>query len=212
MIEAIIQYLSDLPTLSILTALFVMIFMENITPFVPGDTFLAFSAYLSGTGVLPPMITYSTSVVGSLTGFALVYWLGFHWGREYFEKRNLRFFTTRNLQKADRYYDRFGDTFILMNRFLPGFRFLAALLAGFTRAHYIRTFLFSLISILAWNGLIFSAGRYLGKNWREIRGFLQQYNRIVLIIIAVFIAISLFLYQYYRKVKKKPHDDGQNAR
>jgi len=208
MIETIIQYLSDLPTLYILTALFIMIFMENITPFVPGDTFLAFSAYLSGTGVLPPAITYGTSVIGSLTGFVLVYWIGFHWGRDYFEKRNLRFFTTKNLHKADRYYDRFGNTFILINRFLPGFRFLAALLAGFTRAHYIRTFLFSLISILAWNGLIFSAGRYLGKNWREIRDFLQQYNRIVMIIIMVFLAIAIMLYLYFRKSNKENHADG----
>ncbi len=202
MIEDLINRVANLPIQYILAVLFIMIFMENVTPFVPGDSFLAFSAYLSGTGLLPPLLTFSVSILGSFTGFILVYWIGFHWGREYFEAKRLRFFTLKNLQQTDRYYQKYGDMFVLINRFLPGFRFLAAIFAGFTRAHYIRTFVYSLLSILAWNGLIFQMGHYLGKNWQEIVVFLKEYNLIALIIIGILI-VFLIVFVLTRKSKKK---------
>lgn len=199
--DSFLQFISEFPAFYIYLFLFIMILMENIIPLVPGDTVLAFSAYLAGRGALKPLFTFSITVLGSLTGFLLVYWIGYHWGRNYFEKRNFKFFPTKSIEKTDYYFNKYGDRFLLINRFLPGIRFMVAIIAGFTRTSTLKALLFTFISITAWNGLIFQIGKLLGENWQEIKHFLSKYNLTVTVIIIVSLLI-IIVYRISRKTIK----------
>ena len=200
----IIRQLSGLPPETVLAVLFILIFLENIIPAVPGDTFLAFAAYLAGRALLPSGLTFTISVLGSLTGFVLVYWIGSHWGREYFINRNFKIFPCDKIILVDSYFDRQGGWIILINRFLPGIRFMVAMVAGFTRRQFLSTLLLSVISILAWNGLIFRLGHWLGKNWQEVAQIIADYSRLVgLLILILVIGVTCWFFKHKRICPKE---------
>ena len=199
--DSLLQFISEFPAFYIYLFLFFMIFMENITPFVPGDTVLAFSAYLAGIGILKPLFTFSITITGSLTGFFLVYWIGYYWGRDYFEKKNFPFFPTKRIKQTDYYFNKYGDRILLINRFMPGIRLMVAIIAGFTQTNTLKTFFYTIISILAWNGIIFQLGKLLGENWKEIKHLLLRYNLIATLIITVVILIFI-VYRINRKAIK----------
>ncbi len=199
--ERFLQFISELHIFYIYTFLFFAILMENITPFIPGDTVLAFSAYLAGRGVLKPLFTFSITVMGSLTGFFLVYWIGYHWGRDYFEKKNFSFFPIKRIKQTDFYFNKYGDRILLINRFMPGIRLMVAIVAGFTRTNFIKTFFYTIISILAWNGLIFQLGKLLGENWHDVKNFLSKYNLVVTVIILA-VVLLFIVYRIRRKTVK----------
>ena len=199
--SSFLQFMADLPAFYIYLVLFIMIFMENITPLVPGDTFLAFSAYLAGRSILDPLFTFSLTITGSLTGFLLVYLVGSHWGREYFDRKDYRFLSTRRMKKADRYFNKYGDWILLINRFAPGFRFLVAIIAGFTKTRLPKTLLLTFISIAAWNGLVFQLGKTVGENWEMIKAFLKRYNTIASVVLIAIVAIIAIYYISRKSVK-----------
>ncbi len=199
--DSILNFISGIPISYIYIILAFTIFMENITPLIPGDTFLAFSAYLAGRGVLNPLFTYILTVVSSLSGFLLVYLIGFHWGRDYFERKNYSFFSQKRIQKADQYFDKYGDWVLIINRFLPGVRLLVAIVAGFTRTKLLKAFFYTTISIIAWNGIIFQLGRLLGENWHKVVALISQYNRVVTLVI-VGVVMLFVVYRIRRKTVK----------
>ena len=198
MMDYILHFISGIPISYIYLVLVFTIFMENITPFIPGDTFLVFSAYLAGRGILQPLFTYILTVVSSLSGFFLVYWVGFHWGRDYFERKNYSFFSKKRIQKADHYFNKYGDWVLIINRFLPGTRLLVAIIAGFTRIKLSKSFFYTTIGIIAWNGIIFQLGLLLGENWHKVVALISQYNRFVTLIIVGLLAIFI-VYRIRRK-------------
>jgi membrane protein DedA with SNARE-associated domain len=70
-------------------------------------------------------------------------------------------------------------------------------MAGFTRLKFVPAVLYTSISIIGWNLLIFSLGKLAGENRNAIAKFISEYNHIasvvVLILAAVFIAWRLNL-------------------
>jgi membrane protein DedA with SNARE-associated domain len=68
--------------------------------------------------------------------------------------------------------------------------------------------LYSLISILIWNGMIVFTAAILGKNWQDLYRFLLIYNRIVLTLVVGAIIVGLI---YYFVIKKRKANI-QNAR
>ena len=201
MMDYILHFISGIPISYIYLVLVFTIFMENITPFIPGDTFLVFSAYLAGRGVLQPLFMYILTVVSSLSGFFLVYWVGFHWGRDYFERKNYSFFSKKRIQKTDHYFNKYGDWVLIINRFLPGTRLLVAIIAGFTRIKLSKSFFYTTIGIIAWNGLIFQLVKLLGENWQDVKNFLSKYNLVVTVIILA-VVLLFIVYHLCRKTVK----------
>lgn len=173
------------------TILFVMIILENAVPIVPGDTFLAFSAYLVGVGALRPYFTFFLTILAAVIGFFIIYIVAYFWGRTFFDKKKYRALSPQKMAKIDRQLHRHGYWVLAIGRFIPGTRFLVAFMAGFTRLKFIPATLFISAGILGWNFMIFILGKLAGENRAAIAHFISKYNHIAsgvaLIILAIFI-------------------------
>ncbi|MBU4445394.1 DedA family protein [bacterium] len=187
--------------------LFLLIFLENILPFVPGDAVLIFSAYLSGRGVLLPSLAFGITITGSIVGFIFIFALSRHWGREYFENKKFSFLPIWRIDKIDRHFYRFGAWFLAIGRFIPGSRLLLALTAGFSNISYSRALAYTVSGILLWNGMIFNLGKIVGENWTMIKSVLSKYNTIVNSIIIVLLA-GLVIWGTIKRSKKKEPVSG----
>jgi len=195
--NTIIHFLTTESGWLLYTILFCLIIMENAIPVVPGDAILAFSAYLVGIGTLRPYFTYMLSVVAAAVGFFIVYIVAHFWGRTFIDKKKFKALSPKRMAKIDRQFHRHGYWVLAIGRFIPGTRFLIAFMAGFTRLKFVPAALYTSISIVCWNFLIFILGKLAGENRAVIAKFVSEYNQIAsliaLILLAVFIVWRISL-------------------
>ena len=71
--NALAEFLTTGSGWIVYVVLFILIFLENVIPFIPGDTVLAFSSYLAGIGILNSFISYPLTVIAAVVGFIFTY-------------------------------------------------------------------------------------------------------------------------------------------
>ncbi len=175
---------------SIYTILFVLIFLENTVPFVPGDTVLLFSAYLSGRGTFYPLPTFIITVLGALTGFIFVFLISNSRGDELIDKLPFRI-SPEKIRKYRQLFQKRGSWTLVIARMLPGSRLIMAATAGFMNISVVKATILTAVGIFIWNGIIFRAGILVGENWHIIKRALSQYSSAVNIIAMVLLIIVI---------------------
>ncbi len=199
MFEQTITSLTALPNQYIYVLLFINAFVEYIFPPIPGDTIMVLGAYLVGIKKLNFAIVYLVSTAGSLSGFLSLFLLGKYLGRDYFLKKDFRFFSKEMILRVEQWFHRYGIGLIAANRFFSGIRSAIALFAGIARMQLLTTALAALLSSMVWNALLISGGYFLGKNWQLVLTILKRYNQGIVIAILV----SLLCYYLWKRKQKQ---------
>jgi len=199
MFEQTITSLTALPNQYLYVLLFINAFVEYIFPPIPGDTIMVFGAYLVGIKKLNFAIVYLVSTAGSLSGFLSLFFLGKYLGRDYFLRKDFRFFSREMILRVEQWFHRYGIGLIAANRFFSGIRSAIALFAGIARMQLLTTALAALLSSMVWNALLISGGYFLGKNWQLVLTILKRYNQGIVIAILV----SLLCYYLWKRKQKQ---------
>lgn len=201
-INDIIAFLLPRNDLFLYLFLFASAVIENLFPPIPGDTITVLGAFLVGTGRLSYPLVYIATTAGSVTGFMALSFAGRILEREFFMKKNYRFFSAKSIVSAETWFSRYGYFIVLANRFLPGIRSVISLVSGLARLDPVKIFFFSLISACVWNLIWIQTGFLLGNNWDMVRDragdLIRNYNIGAGILIALF-AAGFILYKLTKK-------------
>ena len=146
--------------------LFVIVFCETglvVTPFLPGDSLLFAVGAFSARGSLDLATSLMVLGFASISGDTVNYLIGRRVGPAVFQKKESRFFDPAHLERAHRFYDKYGGKTIVLARFLPILRTFAPFVAGIGRMRYPRFLAFSVFGTAAWVGLFVLAGYFFGN-------------------------------------------------
>lgn len=205
-----LEFLEGLPNGLIYILLGLSAFVENVFPPVPGDTITAFGAFLVGTRRLSFTGVYVSTVVGSLSGFMSLFWVGGFLGRRFFIERDYRFFKASDIIRAEDWFRRHGYYLVLCNRFLPGIRSVISLVSGITGLRALKTGTLALISICAWNLVWISIGYAVGNNWDTVRSemdrLMARYNLAILALFSAAVAAMIARGLFNRSRNRKGPD------
>jgi membrane protein DedA with SNARE-associated domain len=119
----------------------------------------------------------------------LIYVFGRNYGRDFFLRKNYRYFSASDVLLMEERLRKWGMLIILSSRFVMGLRSVLALAAGVARYDGVRMFIFSAISYLAFTLLIMYLAASVVRNIDEIEQIFVTYNRVVLPIIGAGIVI-----------------------
>lgn len=176
---------------------------ESLFPPYPSDAVVLIFAYLAGRGSFIPFAVYVSTVIGSITGIMILYWLGKKKGERLVQIMTAswmgRFFPLKMIERAQRAFSRRGSFAVFLNRFLPGMRAPICFVAGMVDVKSTVFFWLSLLSVILWNLFLVSVGFYVGSSWQEAARFLKQYN---LIVTATLIPLVVFLIILYIKKRR----------
>jgi membrane protein DedA with SNARE-associated domain len=181
--------------------LFVSACFENYIPPIPGDTVTLFGAYLVGIGQLHFFGVLMATVSGNFIGFMVLFFLGKYLGREFFYTRDFALFSREKIQRAEQWFQRYGTTIILFNRFLSGTRAVISIFAGIANMNNRIVALYCLISCLVWNSMLVYSGYKAGENWEAISNLLKKYNWTILFILLMVLLFFIFRF-LFRKSQK----------
>jgi membrane protein DedA with SNARE-associated domain len=180
--------------------------VESLFPPYPSDAVVLVFAYLAGRGNFDPFIVYACTVLGSIAGIMILYWLGKKKGDSLIKLLTVswlgKFFPIKMIERAQRAFSRRGAFVVFLNRFLPGMRAPICFTAGMTGVRSATFFWLSLLSVVLWNLFLVTIGFYVGATWQEAARFLQQYNLIVTAALIPLVVFLIIMYIRKRKMKR----------
>lgn len=181
--------------------IFVACFIENIFPPFPGDSFIVAGGGLVAVGRLHIVPTGLAIVLGGMCSAMLLYFLGRNYGREYFLRKNFKYFSTADVLAMEQRLQRWGILILLTSRFFVGVRSGIAVAAGIGRYPVVRMALWTGISYVLFVSLWLFAGYKIVNNFELIEYYWQTYNLIIWPIIVM--VVLLWLVRRYQKAKRK---------
>jgi len=164
--------------------------------FLPGDTLLFTVGLLAHQGVITMNVHLLVPIlfVAAVLGDNVGYMFGKRVGPRIFRKPDSILFHQDNLQRAEKFYEKYGPLTIVIARFVPLVRTFAPIVAGVGKMQYKKFLFFNLIGGLLWTAGLTYIG-YFGGAFLEARGI--EIDHLVLPIIAVAMTITLISPLYH---------------
>lgn len=204
LIEALLNWLAQLPPLAVYVVLGLLAALENLVPPVPADTAVALGAFLSQRGVISLPVVYAVTLGANMAGAAGVYFASRRYGRRLFSTAaGRRLLTPGALAAVEREYLRFGLIGIFIGRFLPGIRGVVAPFAGLANLSASRALIPMTIASAIWYGIITLLGAAIGARWQDIAALLGGINRTLGIVGAAVVLALVILWIRRRRREGK---------
>ena len=157
---------------------------------VPGSEptmlFAGFDVY-QGNLSLVGIIVFG--VLGDMIGASIAYAIGY-WGREELVERhgNKLHISKSRLDRAHRWFDRWGAPVIVVSRCIPFARAAFPYAAGVARMGYVRFLIFGTIGSTIWITAMGVLGNAVGSNWQSWRHNLEYVDYVAAAVLVAAIA------------------------
>ena len=179
--------------------------------FLPGDTLLFFTGLLTYTGAIPVPIALVVAAVAfsAFAGVQLGFVIGRRAGPSVFHRRDSGFFSRKNVDRTQRFFDRFGGWAVTIARFVAVVRTFAPVAAGVGKMKYSHFIGFNALGAALWSTLVIGVGYALGSI-PEVAAIVERYMEWVLIglvVVTVGSAVIAYLRQRSRARRSTTPDD-----
>jgi membrane protein DedA with SNARE-associated domain len=170
---------------------------ENIFPPIPSELVMPLAGFMAREGTFNIYAVIFCGMLGSVLGALALYWFG-AWANEAVIRRFIRrwgryaFVSEADLDVSLGYFQRHGEAVIFFGRLIPLVRSLISIPAGMGRMPLPKFLLYSMLGTTIWSAILSWAGWILQSRWGEVVAYIEQYQRVVLALIAI--AIGVFLY------------------
>ncbi|NES16967.1 MULTISPECIES: DedA family protein [Micromonospora] len=167
-----------------------LVALESVIPPIPSEIVLAMAGYLAAEGRFSVVLIVLAATVGSLLGALVLYWLGAALGEERLKRwlDHIPLVDREDLEKADRWFERYGKWAVLIGRVVPVVRSLVSIPAGAERMPLGQFVLLTTIGSGVWNALIVGLGFALGSRWQDVDRYSQWFNYAIFVVFAVMVA------------------------
>ena len=182
------------------TVVFLMALESMIAP-VPSEAVMPFVGFLVSTRVFIFWPALLASIVGSVAGSIISYYIGAYGGRPALKKwGSYLLLNEHHLDSTEKFFKNHGEKAIFISRFIPVVRHLISIPAGMGKMNIFTFSLYTTIGAGMWNAFLLYVGMALGSNW----GKLEHYTKIldVFVIAAIFAGIGYLIYKRKNGNKK----------
>lgn len=172
---------------------------ELIMPFA-GALTVSTVALEHGRTALSLLGVATAGAIGCNLGSVIAYEIGFFGGRPLIEKYgSYILMSRRDLERADRFFTRFGAGAVLIGRLLPVVRTFIALPAGVGRMPRLRFHLYTFAGSWPWCYGLAWIGMELGKQWRTDARLSRWLHRLdALILLCLLLAVIWFVRSHWK--------------
>lgn len=179
--------------------LFFIIFLETglvVTPILPGDSLLFAAGSFSSLGALSVWKLFSLLSLAAILGDTVNYSIGHFLGQKLIES-NSRLVKKNYLERAQKFYEKYGGKTIILARFVPVVRTFAPFLGGVGRMNYGRFLFYNIIGGVGWVAIFVFGGRFFG-NLPAVKS-----NFSLVIFAIVFLSLLPIILDYLKNRKNK---------
>jgi membrane protein DedA with SNARE-associated domain len=180
--------------------------LESACTPIPSEVIMPFAGYLVSTGRFNLWLVALAGALGCNLGSAAAYWVGAHGGRP-FVARYGRYVlaSVEDVDRAERFFARFGAIAMLIGRMLPLVRTFIALPAGIARMKLLPFHLYTFIGSFIWCLVLAYIGEQLGRAWETNPVLHSWMRRLDLFALAAFaFGLVWFIATHWRRAARTP--------
>jgi membrane protein DedA with SNARE-associated domain len=198
-LDSITQFARDAVTTAGYPGIFGAMVAENVFPPIPSEIVLPLAGFEVDAGDLNFVLVVLAATLGSLAGALILYAIGLYGGRPLVLKWGMVLrVSARDLDRAEVWFDKWGDWVVLVARVIPIARSLVSIPAGTMRMGLPRFILLTTLGSLVWNLVLVTAGYQLGANWEDVTNVIESYSLVIRI--AAVLAALAFVWWAWRRI------------
>lgn len=185
----------------------IAILLENLFPPIPSEVVLPLAGFTVTVGDLNVFSAFLWATAGSVVGAYLLYWLGAAVGAGRLRRIAdwMWLVEAEDVDKALRWFDRYGQWSVFFGRLIPGVRSLISIPAGVDRMSPVKFGLLTLAGSSLWNAVLIGLGMWLGERYDLVAHYIDQYSTVVYALIALaLVGLVVYLVVRARRRKKAP--------
>ena len=167
---------------------------------LPSEVIMPFSGYLVYTGRFQLIWVATVGALGCNLGSLVAYYIGYYGGRPLVERYgSYIFLSEKELNWADRFFDKWGDWAVFISRLLPVVRTFIALPAGIAKMRQVRFHVFTFVGSWPWCFMLAYIGMRLGEKWDKDPRLKQWFHRFDAVILGVIVIGAVwFLWTHWQ--------------
>ncbi|MEA2146867.1 MAG: hypothetical protein QOG59_2454 [Solirubrobacteraceae bacterium] len=149
-----------------LPGIFLLMMLESACIPIPSEATMLFAGFNVATGHYGLFEITAAGVLGNLVGSWIAYWVGYAGRLELLEKHGKWLhITPHSLERADRWFERYGTITVLVTRVMPLVRTFISLPAGVARMPFWRFSALTIVGCIPWVFLLGLIGEITKKHW-----------------------------------------------
>jgi len=171
---------------------------------IPSEIIMPFAGYALATHAAHPylalLLLATIGSIGANIGSIPAYWLGAKGGRPlivHYGKYILM--SGHDIDRAERFFDRFGSIAVLIGRLLPVVRTFIALPAGIAKMNQVRFHFYTFIGSFPWCYALAWIGLQLGAQWDSNPVFKAGFHRFQIVVeVLILVAVVYFAISHWK--------------
>jgi len=170
---------------------------------LPGDTLLVISGLLTHTSLVFGVNIWWVGALIGISAFAggeVGYLIGHKFGPSVFERKESGLFSRANVERTNRFFERFGGLSVILARFVPILRTFVPVAAGVGHMNYKKYSLYNLTGAVLWGFGLTLFGFLIGYI-PPVADFVKSYIDVILIG-AVTITLIPTVFHYVQSTRK----------
>jgi len=179
--------------------------VESACILLPSEVIMPFAGYLAFTGRFSLVLAATAGALGCNIGSTLAYIVGARGGRGMVERwGHYILLNPGDLDRADRFFHRFGGPAVLVARLLPVVRTFIALPAGIARMPMVPFQLYTFIGSWPWCYALAYIGYILGERWEtdpRLRAVMHRFDFAIVGLLVL--GAAWFVWRHVRHVRQK---------
>jgi membrane protein DedA with SNARE-associated domain len=207
LVDLVTRWIGDYGAL----AVFLLMVAESACIPVPSEAIMIYGGFLVSQGKASLAAIIIAGVAGNLVGSLIAYWVGREKGREWVLRWHWLHVTPARLDRADRWFARYGEPAVLLGRLLPLVRTFISLPAGIARMPVWRFTVLTIIGCVPWVTALALAGRAVGDNWEQLQHYLRWVDYVIVLAAAAVIVWLVVRHRRRRAARPALADPADGA-
>jgi membrane protein DedA with SNARE-associated domain len=171
-------------------AVLLLMTLESACIPVPSEVIQLFAGYLVSLHRMSLLAAVGAGVLGNLLGSWIAWGIGYWGGRRVVERYgHLVHVTPARLERSERWFERRGESAVLIGRCVPLVRSFISLPAGIARMPFWRFSLFTLLGCVPWVLGLTLIGVQVGPAWERWRHRFEYLDYVVALAVVVAVVI-----------------------
>ncbi|HSH54364.1 MAG TPA: DedA family protein [Methylotenera sp.] len=152
------------------------------------EIIMPFAGFLVFKGEMTLWWVAFAGAIGCVVGSIPAYYVGMFGGRPLAEKYGKYvLISKKDLDMADRWFDKHGDIIIFIARLLPAVRTFIAFPAGVARMNMSKFIIYTFVGSLIWCWVLAYAGMKFGEHWVDLKVYFHQFHYVIIAAGVVFL-------------------------
>lgn len=195
-------------------AVFLLMVAESACIPVPSELIMTFGGAVAAGAVqgasLNLALVIAAGVAGNVAGSYIAWAVGRYGGQPLLQRwARHRWLRENDIDRAQRWFDRYGPRAVLIGRVLPVIRTFISLPAGIAGMRPLRFGIYTTIGCIPWTAALAGAGYAVGTQWQSIVNGFRLPTYVIGAAVLVTIAVVIWRYLRRRKAQQAPHDTSQ---